>query len=204
MGLAALVVLLLIGRADATLLRNQPPVVEQQTGTGCALDFDLSDCVTNTGPCVWDADDTLWTSLFSPRHLAAGASVSTTVCVYADWDEHFVGMRAYIAAKGGQPRPYRISLTTEPPGNCRAAPCSLSVDTTTREGARLCTSTPDYDREDPLPEVPYQGGGGGVLGHAVYTTVTFTITNTGDRPIVQNISVGIEVSFADHAIGCEV
>ena len=199
LGLGVAVTLLIRGEPAGalTLLRNNPPVVEQQTGTGCALDLDLSDCVTNDGPCIWDADDALWTYLGTPRPFAPGASLSLQVCVFSDWLSHFAGMRAYHAGPGGgQAKPYRLSITVDPPGK------TITKDTTTKDSVSLCTQTTDYDRQAILPEVPYQGGGGGVLGHAVPTTVTFTITNTGKRAIIQQIVANIEVSWGDNIIGC--
>ena len=191
LSLVALIVFLPIGRADATLLRNQPPVVEQQTGTGCALDFDLSDCVTNAGPCVWDADDALWTYMGTDR-LQPGASISISACAFSDWVEHFIGMKAYGRAKG-QPQPYRLTITVNG--------ASVERSTTTHDGVTLCTATTEYDRGANLPEVSYQGGGGGVLGRAVPTAITFSLTNTGPRAI-RGLAAILEVSWGDNIIGC--
>ena len=170
-----IVVLALIGVsttwADQTVFHNTPPVVESQTGTGCALDNDVTDCVTNTGPCVWDADDTLTTSEYG--RLAQGESLTSEACVFADWTAHLVA--AYVYA----PSRYDLTLYVTLDGRTVTA---ARTDYGKQSVWRLCTLTADYDRSDPrLEEIPYQGGGGGVLGRAVPTTVTFTLTNEGKR-----------------------
>lgn len=153
------------------LTHNTPPEVEQQTfaltGRVCD-DVDLSDCVTNAGPCLWDPDDVLLAS--SPDGTYEG-------CLMADWAEHSY----QLIVTGHKRHDLRIELTLDPPlnltGDGTEEPVSSVVFDDERSlgkslaWVRGCVNI-GIDRSHPgYQEIPYQGGGGGLLGIAVPTTV---------------------------------
>lgn len=141
------------------IFHNVPAVVEQQSpaGASCAFDGDLSDCVTNTGPCVWDPDDVL--QVHEPDGAYAG-------CLFADWSGH-----DYKAIACGKKRGQWLTIAFSP---------GLTVTFTSEQriGKQWCVQGQahiEYDHEYAgYAAIPHQGGGGGLLGRAVPTTVTVT------------------------------
>lgn len=139
--------------------------VEQQTPDGCYFDDDLSDCVTNTNPIVWDVDD----------HAEARGTGVIEIPLWGDRGGH-VWWWQYCVHK-------RQSPTMTVTFDAEVGPDYSTVSEpqkTWRSGRFSCASGcifgPSYHDQASLPEVPHQGGQGGTLGHAIAVTVRFEIT----------------------------
>lgn len=168
---------------SVTLLRNSPPIVEQQgigwfNCYGADHDPDISDCVTNTGPALWDPDDYWRGSAYD------GEWVGT---IYADWAQHDFYIWACRKPEHGRwATPLYATISFDPPGNHRRPSQTVTLTdvfaiSNQQECVRGCSSSPDYDQEldrDLLQEIPLQGGGGNGQGFAVPTTVTVTSNGT--------------------------
>jgi hypothetical protein len=201
---AALVALLAIGPSAALAGKPQPATfvgpfwldtfetVEQQSIGGCCFG-DPSVRVFNpdyalAGGCAWDADDQIWGRFVGG--LDSGATVSGSVCLYADWSLHLVAFRVTSPGLVGTlTLPGHVSLTV-PAGQvgCIAGPDYWF-------GQRGTTGTPlqvpDEWRYSPLlTEVV--GSNGGV---AVPVTFTVTLTNPTARR-VRNVDAEVKLVLA--------
>lgn len=152
------------------MARNDSNVVEQQSSGGgiCYTDGDWSDCVTNTGPCVWDPDDSL---------RASSADGQLAVCQFADW----AGQSYQVILLGHKRHDLSVQVTLDPPLRLTgtfeetkgflfdaAIPVQKPYET-----VRGCFRIDIAREHEGMQTIPHQGGLGEELGIAVPLTLTF-------------------------------
>ena len=156
----------------AAMHHNQPFIVNQQSPGGASCyDGDVDNCVTNIGPCVWDVDDS-WSLTIFDGHGEG--------CIFADH-----GHQIYeITSVAHKRHELNIRVTLDPPldivglGLPGEKVSEYFFDDVVKISNRdnkvtgcflidIPTSSPDYEL------IPYQGGGGGLLGMAIPATLTF-------------------------------
>lgn len=164
---------------------NQPFEVEQQAGQCHEKDengqLTKADCVTNIGPCVWDPDDYLYARSWD-GHLET--------CQYADWSGQSYRVILTAKSKGGNQDMW-VRVTLDPPLDLVGdnAPDLIegfyydTIETWDWEKGpwvhvddcfKIDLTSYGDENVNVYPEVPYQGGGGALLGHAIPLTLTFT------------------------------
>ncbi len=156
---------------DYVVLTHTKAVVEQQVPQSCAYDGDLRDCVTNTGPCLFDADDSLWVS--APDGTYTG-------CQFTDWAGH-----AYRVRLSGHKRlDLAFDITLSPALNLTGDGTSEHVSSFhfdqqvpligPYDAVYGCVDVQVDHEDSDLGPVPSQGGGGEAYGLAIPTTITIS------------------------------
>lgn len=179
-------------RGDTSVIHhNYPPIVEQQSNPTHCYDpdiwWDLSRCVTNDGSTdkgCGDIDNPdPYDEVFDPddRQEVSSLDGHVQTCLFADWAGHSY----FVILTGHKKNDFWVDVTTDKALDLvhhQDGVTGWSFSGTTGEmrgptkylrGCFHIELSRDQFNNNQWQEIPYQGGGGDVLGYAVPVTLTF-------------------------------